>query len=724
MVQDQQSYARAAKAALVGLVVQFVLAAGMLLVGLYAHSPALHAATWHLFGGLPIWGILLVIYHQHRIERAEALEAEQLSRADAQTAALFDEHGANLQLAQRRLTQLYKWGLGSVSIVTAVYLLLVGIWLFRSNSRLLAGLSTPGENVANAFGPEANALWVTVACLVFAMVAFLVARYVAGMTRVREWVLLRGGASYLMGTVLFSVLCAMGAFLIVYLFKGTRIIAVMGIAIPIVMGLIGSEMLVTQLLSMYRPRRADETPRPAFDSRVLGLLTSPESLAKTISDTINYQFGFEVSKSFFYRELSKRMAPMVATGIVVLMLISAVVVVAPHEQAIVTTFGAMRGQPLEPGVHFKWPWPIGRVERYPVQRVQEILLGSVAKDFKEDVAILWTNEHVEGRETYLITAPTPLDEAQRAVAAPDALDDAPPPEASAVDAAAAEQGKIPGVSLVGVQVVVQYQIKDLYQYVTSTEKPVETLSALASRRMSTYFFSRTIDELLGPLRAQAGDDLLEQIKADADAAGLGVEIIFVGLAGVHPPKDEQVAQTFLERINALQKQRTTIERARLQAVQMLTEVVGSQSMAQRIVEVMDELNSLDERIKAMEAAPAADAEALADLRAAKLVGERQVVELVLDAGGRASEVLNAARASRWRTVNREFARVQSFEAERVAYDAAPNYYVARQALETVAEGSRDVRKYVIASPMLGTPVFRLDLKETVSALSSVLETGN
>ena len=70
MIQDQQSYARAARAALVGLVVQFVLAAGMLLVGLYARSPALHAATWHLFGGLPIWGILLVIYHQHRIERA------------------------------------------------------------------------------------------------------------------------------------------------------------------------------------------------------------------------------------------------------------------------------------------------------------------------------------------------------------------------------------------------------------------------------------------------------------------------------------------------------------------------------------------------------------------------------------------------------------------------------------------------------------------------------
>ena len=293
-----------------------------------------------------------------------------------------------------------------------------------------------------------------------------------------------------------------------------------------------------------------------------------------------------------------------------------------------------------------------------------------------------------------------------------------------MDAAAAEQGQIPGVSLVGVQVVVQYQIKDLYQYVTSTERPVETLTALASRRVSTYFFSRTIDELLGPQRARAGEDLLEQIKADADAAGLGVEIIFVGLAGVHPPRDEQVAQTFLERINALQKQRTTIERARLQAVQTLTEVVGSQEMAYRIVAVMDELDSLDERIKALEASSAADAEQLADLRAAKLVGERQVVELVLDAGGQASEVLNAARAARWRTVNREFARVQSFEAERVAYEAAPNYYVARQALQTVAEGSKDVRKYVIASPMLGTPVFRLDLKETVSALSSVLETGN
>ena len=81
MSQDQHIYRRATTAAVVGLVVQFVLALVVALLALYSGSDAVLAAMWHLFGGLPIWGFLAVLYHQHRLERMEALEFEQLKRS-------------------------------------------------------------------------------------------------------------------------------------------------------------------------------------------------------------------------------------------------------------------------------------------------------------------------------------------------------------------------------------------------------------------------------------------------------------------------------------------------------------------------------------------------------------------------------------------------------------------------------------------------------------------
>src|SRR5690606_6959550 len=90
---------------------------------------------------VPIWIVLMMIYHQHRLERMEALETEQLASRDASAAAIFDERAQDLHVARRRLDRLYKWGLGGVSIVLALYLVIVGGTLFYANYAALQGLS-------------------------------------------------------------------------------------------------------------------------------------------------------------------------------------------------------------------------------------------------------------------------------------------------------------------------------------------------------------------------------------------------------------------------------------------------------------------------------------------------------------------------------------------------------------------------------------------------------
>ena len=94
----------------------------------------------------------------------------------------------------------------------------------------------------------------------------------------------------------------------------------LSVVYPAIMFLVGLEILVTFMLGAYRPRKKGEVGRPAFDSRVLGMLTSPKSLGSIISETVNYQFGFEITSSWFYKDLSKLLMPLVLLGVAVVWL--------------------------------------------------------------------------------------------------------------------------------------------------------------------------------------------------------------------------------------------------------------------------------------------------------------------------------------------------------------------------------------------------------------------
>ncbi|MEL7087554.1 MAG: hypothetical protein AAGL98_03795, partial [Planctomycetota bacterium] len=211
MSQDQQTYRRATSAALLGLAAQSLFGIIVAGLGLYAQSAALHAAAWHLFGGLPIWVALWMLYNQHRLEREESLEAEQLAREDARAAALFDEAGHNLATARKRLDSFYKWGLNAVSVTVAIYLLSAGVALLVGNLRLI-DLNDEGQREylrllqANLGNPTANPWMLVGFTALLSFLGFLVARYIAGMTREPGWQMLRGGAAYLIGNVLVLVL--------------------------------------------------------------------------------------------------------------------------------------------------------------------------------------------------------------------------------------------------------------------------------------------------------------------------------------------------------------------------------------------------------------------------------------------------------------------------------------------------------------------------------------
>jgi membrane protease subunit HflK len=661
---DPLVYRRATTAACVGLGIQVVLLVATGLAALWADSQAIYAATWHMLGGLPIWIILALLYHQHERERAQRLAAAKLASESHATAAIFADLTDDLDAARTRLTRLYRYGLQTVSLLVAVYLLAAGCGLVYAH--------VSAADAAAGAGLQANPVGLLFVMAAIAFVAFVSGRWLSGYARQRDWQLLRGGASYLMSCFVVGSMLFVGA-VAVALTDDTRFFGWMAVVIPAVMILVGVEILLTSLLESYRPRAPGAVPRPAFDSRMLGLLTAPGSLGSVVADLISYQFGVEVSGSWLYRLLGSAVTPLTLLGAAVLLGLSCITIVAPDERGVVLRWGAMRGAPLAPGMHVKWPWPAETVEMHPVGQVQEIVVSSDLTGKSRDAkAILWTNDSdrasMLGQEDFL--------------------------------AAPAETGE--GVALVAADVIVHYTVADLERFLIGSADPRRVLSLIAQREASRFFATHDLDTLLGRGRTAGGPLLERAIQAEADRMGLGVHVTGVAITSLHPPIGS-VSRAFHAQIGAVQDRETRIQEARREAVAELASVAGSVELARRLDTVIRRLDGL----RGGDPAPIAAAEAEIDM-------------LLTEARGAAAELLHAARAYRWSRAVGERADGERFAGELLAFEASPDYYRTRRFLEVLAAGLADRRKFVIAGDAGDTPVFRMDFSDPASAIDTLL----
>ncbi|MEM8782554.1 MAG: SPFH domain-containing protein [Planctomycetota bacterium] len=697
MTADQFTYRRAATAALAGLGVQLFLTVVIGVLTIWTGSYAFTAVTWHLLGGAILWGALWLIYNQHRRERVEALEAEQLASAAGADTTMFDEAGHELALSRKRLEGFYQWGINVVSITAAVFLLAAGGALLYGAWREIE--TVPGEpaNFTGLFDlasiGTASALALMLVSGAAALIGFLTARYVAGMTSEKHWQLLRGGSAYLIGNVVVLVAVVAAC---VFELAGNRIgFAVLSLLVPALMVVLGLEITLSLVFGAYRPKQPGEVVRTPFDSRLLGWLTRPDSLGQIVAETLNYQFGFEISRSWFYRLLGKAILPLIGVGVSVLILLSCVVIVPPQQQAIVTTFGkvadenALRG----PGVSFKAPWPFASAEKYETSRVHSLRVGSINDLLRTGVAMLWTNTHAEGGENYLLTAP-------------------------AVGADAGETSSAGGVSagLIGGELVMQWRIVDLLAFVGAQNPENATvvrgqgdtmrfpfLEAVAESAFAEYLASKDIDTLLTADRLRAAEFLQQEIQDRVK--DMGIDVTYAGLYGLHPPQEGEVANKFLDVVNALLTQRTTVTGAQRDRVGILSEVAGS----------VDRAVEIDEAIRALEALPPdADADTVAAQSA-------EIQRLIDTAGGEAASILAAARADRWQSGLSARANAEAFKYEVDAFERSPEYFKVKAYLDALSRVLPGARKIISASDTGDSlPLFRLNLEDEASGLDAFL----
>lgn len=674
MKADYLTYKTATVMALWGLVVQLVLAGAM---AVYAVLNSDHAVlTWSIFVGAGVlaWLALVIVFDQHRRERIEAMEADALAQAGGESASVFKTQ-EDLRPAARRLAGLHKFFVPGVSLLIGALLLGFGIWRFVDYRHL----ATKTDFVP----PEPkSAVWGIVLGLVAAVLGFIIARFAAGMSKQSAWGNLRAGASFAAGTSMMGLVFAV-AFIVAYVGPNTILDFMPYIAAGFNI-LIGVEVLINFLLGLYRPRRAGEIPSAAFGSRLLGLVAAPDRIAKSVSEAINYQLGFDVTGNWFYQLLNKALFPLVGAGILIVWLLTCLTVVQPHQRAMILRFGQPVGEELAPGLHFKRPWPIDKMyvpELYrkdndrltlldrTVTGLRTLHLGTRASASNEPM--LWTNDH-PGEEVYQYVRAN-----------------APGETSTPVSLAGGKPGDLVDLAMVSVELPLQYIVSDVRKFdeLGPAELRDDLLKAVGQRTVTRYFQKAHLDEVLGYGRNDISKGLMKALQeaydglnpdASGTPRGAGVKVVYIGIAGVHPPKD--TAPSFEARVMADARKIANIQSAEADRIATLTQVVGNVGLADEIVGAINELSDLKQASK-QDAAKIAEQEA----KIATLIGR---------ADGRAASLIASAKAERWKTHMSAASKASRYEGQLRQYEASPKVYTARMYFDAIGDLFKDSRLFI------------------------------
>jgi membrane protease subunit HflK len=92
-----------------------------------------------------------------------------------------------------------------------------------------------------------------------------------------------------------------------------------------------------------------------------------------------------------------------------------------------------------------------------------------------------------------------------------------------------------GRDLITVDATVQYRIADARSWRYNSQNPAEALRAIAYRAVMRNTVNRTLSDALSENVAALTGRMRAMVQTDADALGLGVEIITFTVGGMHPP---------------------------------------------------------------------------------------------------------------------------------------------------------------------------------------------
>ena len=408
-------------------------------------------------------------------ERLEKLEMDELARSRG--ASLFESKDSGSFPARNAREQFERFFVPGFTILLFLLEAAGSFWLWFESSK-----NTAVQNEANA--------WASAALFgIFTLLLFLIGRFSVTMARLQNNRLLRPGASFVLAGAFVCLFTALGISGVKINYPGADYWVARGMCA--LLALMAVETLLTLLLEMYRPRVKGKVTRPLYESRVVGILAQPESLYSTAAQTIDYQFGFKVSETWFFQASKRNLPILIVVQLAVLFLSTAVVFIDAGEQAVLEHYGQPQ-RILGPGAHFKLPWPADTVYRFRTEQIQSFAVG-YTNDAQSEASgvVLWTVSHAK-EENFLV--------GNRATQTAGGT--------GTNDAASAKP-----VGLISVSIPVQYQITNLMDWVYKNTTPQDLLESLATREVVHYFAGSDLNDVLSHGRLEAATTLRDRIQA-------------------------------------------------------------------------------------------------------------------------------------------------------------------------------------------------------------------
>lgn len=644
------------------------------ILAIWTDSSAVWAVCFQSFGAIGIWLLTVIQLHQQRLVSEEKLELAAIERDRIErlggAKTIFEEQDLDQmeKLAMgRRLRAIERFLVPILAILFAVFHIAAGASVFPWALQF-----PPIRAVGDA--PVLHASVLLFFCAGIAFVCFMMSRYALGLSRIRQWSLLRPGGNYLFGT---SAFCLAVALALLCVISGLPQVEVwVGRAIGIVMIWMGVETLINYVLDFYRPRVPGEEPRPFYDNRLLGMFSEPVGILRSVANTIDYQFGFKVSETWFYKLLGRAVLPLLLLQVVIILALTCIVVVPPGHQAVLLHLGQLRPTTAKAGIHFTWPWPIDTAAIIPVDRIQRMAIGyeeeqTTDEDSSRTQVILWTVKHYK-KEYQLLVA----------------------------DRSASAADKVP-INLLSLNMPVHWRVKhddkEVIRFYSQSADAAQLIEAIAYRELTQYAAESDVLKLMGSGGVETSAELRRRIQAGCDAAGydgggLGVEIVMVGIGGVHPPSDEDVAKTYEQVVSAIETRDATIKGAEGDAATRRIESAGDQwKELYEAIRLEDDLRSRNDPGLAEQTA----------------VVEEMLRKVI---GGEARVRAATASKNAFARLFSQKSEAELFETRLATYRAAPEVYSLRNYLRMMEEGLRRVRKFVIALENPDSVVYDIDLR--------------
>ena len=219
---------------------------------------------------------------------------------------------------------------------------------------------------------------------------------------------------------------------------------------------------------------------------------------------------------------------LLALGVFMVIFFNCLTIIGPSQQGIRERLGRLvnPGDPLEPGLHLKLPWPLEKITKVDTFTIRSMNIGNISNP--SAVALLWTKTH--GTEESFLSAENYL--------------------------------FYPYIKL-------HYRIKDIFDYTYNfasymkkdkTFSYAEDLLDNASHRLLTEIFSTKIfTDIVTVYRGPMEERIKKVVQAELDELKSGLEIINVNTKDIHPPIS--VAASYEEVIAAMQEKEQKINQA-------------------------------------------------------------------------------------------------------------------------------------------------------------------